>query len=264
MAGAGAVLEHVSSTDGTRIGYRRSGAGPPLVLVHATTGAHWSFNLLLPALVDRFTVYAIDRRGRGESGDHADYSIEREFEDVAAVVDSIAEPAGVFGHSSGATVALGAGLVASNLDKLVLYEPSPGIAAVPPEDLERIDAFVAGGDREEALVFALGAFGLTPDEIDQIQALPSWPERVEAAHTVTREVRAEESYTVDPERFRDLAIPVLLLLGEKSPGWARDGIERIESTLPNARVAILEGQGHAATMTAPELVAGEIGRFLRD
>jgi pimeloyl-ACP methyl ester carboxylesterase len=234
------------------------------VLVHATTGAHWSFNRLVPALVDRFTVYAIDRRGRGESGDQADYSIEREFEDVAAVVDSIAEPPSVFGHSSGATVALGAGLVARNLHRFVLYEPSPGIAAVPPEDLARIDDLVARGEREEALVFALGAFGLTAEEVEQFRALPTWDERVEAAHTVTREVRAEESYGVDPERFRNLTTPVLLLLGERSPGWARDGTEHIESALPNARVAVLEGQGHAATMTAPELVAGEIGRFLRD
>jgi pimeloyl-ACP methyl ester carboxylesterase len=264
VAEAGAVLEHVSSADGTRIASWRSGAGPPLVLVHATTGAHWSFNLLVPALVDRFTVYAIDRRGRGESGDGADYSIEREFEDVAAVVDSIAEPASVFGHSSGATVALGAGLVVRNLQRLVLYEPSPGIAAVPSEDLAKIDALVARGEREEALVFGLGAFGLTPGEIDQIRSLPTWPERVGAAHTVTREVRAEETYSVNYEKFRDLTTPVLLLLGEKSPGWASDGTERIRSALPNAQVAILEGQGHAATMTAPQFVADEIRRFLPD
>ena len=264
VAEAASVLEHLSSTDGTQIGYRRSGAGPPLVLVHATTGAYWSFNLLVPTLVDRFTVYAIDRRGRGESGDRADYSIEREFEDVATVVDSIAEPASVFGHSFGATVALGAGLVARNLHRLVLYEPSPGIAAVPPEDLAKIDALVTRGEREEALVFALGVFGLNPEEVEQIRALPTWPERVAAAHTVTREVSAEEAYSVNPDRFRDLATPVLLLLGEKSPGWARDGTERIQAALPNAGVAILRGQGHAATMTAPELVAGEIGRFLSD
>ena len=69
MAEAAAVLEHVTSSDGTRIGYRRSGQGPPLVLIHGATGAHWSFRYLVPAIVDRFTVYAVDRRGRGESGD---------------------------------------------------------------------------------------------------------------------------------------------------------------------------------------------------
>ncbi|MGH3113477.1 MAG: alpha/beta fold hydrolase, partial [Gaiellaceae bacterium] len=112
VAEAEAVLRHVSSADGTRIGYQRSGEGPPLVLVHGATGAHWSFRFLVPTLVDRFTVYALDRRGRGESGDRTEYAIEREFEDVAAVVDSLDESASVLGHSYGATVALGAALVA--------------------------------------------------------------------------------------------------------------------------------------------------------
>jgi pimeloyl-ACP methyl ester carboxylesterase len=119
------AVQHVSSADGTRIGYRRNGEGPPRVLVHGSTGAHWRFRFLVPTLVDRFTVYAVDRPGRGESGDRAEYAIERAFEDVAAVVDSIDEPASVLAHSYGATVALGAALVARNLHRLVLYEPTP-------------------------------------------------------------------------------------------------------------------------------------------
>jgi pimeloyl-ACP methyl ester carboxylesterase len=264
VAEASAAVEHARSSDGTRIAYRRSGEGPPLVLVHGTTSAHWSFRFLVPTLVDRFTVYAIDRRGRGESGDRADYAIEREFEDVAAVVDSIEEPASLFGHSYGATVALGAALVARNLYKLVLYEPAPGISAVPSEDLDRIEDLVARDEREEALVHAFRSFGLTPEELEQMRASPTWSARVAAAHTVTREVRAEEAYRVDPERFRDLAAPVLLLLGEESPDWAREGTERIRAILPDARVAILPGQGHVAIMTAPELVADEVARFLSE
>jgi pimeloyl-ACP methyl ester carboxylesterase len=259
---ATAAVEHVTSSDRTRIGYWRSGEGPPLVLVHGTAGAHWSFNFLVPALVDRFAVYAIDRRGRGESGDQVEYAIEREFEDVATVVDSIPEPASLFGHSYGATLALGAALVARNLHKLVLYEPAPGVSAVPSEDLERIDDLVARDEREEALVHAFRSFGLTPEELEQIRASPVWSARVAAAHTVAREVRGEEGYSVDPERFRDLATPALLLLGEESPDWAREGTERLRAALPDARVAILRGQGHAAIMTAPELVADEVARFL--
>jgi pimeloyl-ACP methyl ester carboxylesterase len=155
MAEATSVLQHVRSADGTRIGYRRSGEGPPLVLVHGTTGAHWSFRFLAPALVDRFTLYTIDRRGRGESGDRSDYAIEHEFENVAAVVDSIDEPATLLGHSYGATVALGTALVAGNLHKLVLYEAAPGMSVVPRGDLERIEDLVTRDDREEALVYAL-------------------------------------------------------------------------------------------------------------
>jgi pimeloyl-ACP methyl ester carboxylesterase len=253
----------VTSSDGTRIAYRRSGEGPPLVLVHGTTGAHWSFSRLVPTLVDRFTVYAIDRCGRGDSGDRVEYAIEREFEDVAAVVDSIDEPANLFGHSFGATVALGAALLARNLYKLVVYEPAPGISAVASGDLERIEDLVARGERDEALVYALRSFGLAPGEIEELRASPTWSDRVAGAHTVAREVRAEEAYRVDAERFQELAVPVLLLLGEKSPDWAPEGTERIRAVLPDARVAMLPDQGHMATVTAPELVAGELARFLR-
>jgi len=261
---ATAVVQHVTSSDGTRIGYRRSGEGPPLVLVHGTTGAHWSFAFLVPALVERFTVYALDRRGRGESGDSAEYSVEREFEDVASVVDSIDRPANLFGHSFGATVAMGAALVAQNLRKLVLYEPAPGVAGVAAQDLERIEDLVAQDDREEAVVQALRLFGLTPEELEQIRASSTWPARVTAAHTIAREVRAEEAYRVESERFRGLTAPALLLHGEESPDWAREGTERVRAALQDARVAVLPGQGHAAIMTAPELVADEVARFLSE
>jgi len=139
---AAPVVEHVTSRDGTSIGFHRSFEGPPLVLLHGATGAHWSFRYILPALVGRFTLYAVDRRGRGESGDADGYALEREFEDVAAIVDSLDEPANVFGHSYGATVAL----ATPNIGKLVLYEASPGISVVPDEYLERIEQLVGGGE----------------------------------------------------------------------------------------------------------------------
>jgi pimeloyl-ACP methyl ester carboxylesterase len=259
---ATAVLEHVTSSDGTRIGYWRSGEGPPLVLAHGATSAHWSFRFVVPILGERLSLYAVDRRGRGESGDRADYALEREFEDMAAVVDSIDKPATLFGHSYGATAALGAALVARNLHKLVLYEPSPGIPVVPSEDLDRIDDLVARGEREEALVHAFLSIGLTPDEVELLRDSPTWSARVAAAHTLAREIRAEEAYRVDPEGFRELAVPALLLLGEESPDWAHEATERIRAALPDARVAVLPGQGHLANVTAPDLLADEVARFV--
>ncbi|MGH3024317.1 MAG: alpha/beta fold hydrolase [Gaiellaceae bacterium] len=264
MAEATAVLEHVTSRDGTRIGFRRSGEGQPVVFAHGATSAHWSFRFVVPLLADRFSVYAVDRRGRGDSGDQPEYAIEREFDDLAAVVDSIPEPASLFGHSYGATVALGAALVARNLRKLVLYESSPGFSVVSKADVDRIDELVAQGEREEALVHGLRAIGLTPDELEQLRASPTWAARVEAAHTLARELRGEEAYRVDPERFRDLAVPTLLLLGEESADWAREGTELIRAALPDARIAVLRGQGHMANVTAPELVADEVARFLSE
>jgi pimeloyl-ACP methyl ester carboxylesterase len=259
---AAPVVDHVKSRDGTRIGFHRSGEGPPLVLLHGATGAHWSFRYILPSLAERFTLYAVDRRGRGESGDADGYAIEREFEDVAAIVDSLGEPANVFGHSYGATVALGAVLATPNIAKLVLYEGSPGISVVPHEHLERIEELVERGEREEALVYALDLFGLTTDEIEQLGGAPTWPVRVSSAHTVAREVRAEEAYELEPGRFSEVAASALLLLGGESPDWARAGAERIRDALPDARIAVLPGEGHAAIMTAPELVGDEVTRFL--
>ena len=179
-----------------------------------------------------------------------------------AIVDSLGEPANVFGHSYGATVALGALLATPNIANLVLYEASPGISVVPDEYLERIEELVEGGEREEALVYALGLFGLTSDEVEQLRGSPTWPVRVAAAHTVTREVRAEQLYRLEPERFANVSAPALLLLGGESPDWARAGTESIRDALPDARIAVLPGEGHAAIMTAPELVADEVTRFL--
>ena len=258
------TVGHVISRDGTRIGFRRSGEGPPLVLLHGATGAHWSFRYILPSLADRFTLYAVDRRGRGESGDAAAYAIEREVEDVTAIVESLDEPANVFGHSYGATVALGAALVTPGIRKLVLYEGSPGISVVPDEHLDRMEELVERGEPGEALVYALGLFGLTPEEVEQLREAPTWPVRVSAAHTVPREVRAEQDYRLDPQGLAGVTAPALLLLGGESPDWAREGTEQISDALPDARIAVLPGEGHAAIMTAPELVAGEVRRFLAE
>src|SRR3712207_8086243 len=104
--------ETVTSVDGTSIAYWRSGEGPPLVLVHGTAADHSRWAPVLPAFEQRFTVYAIDRRGRGGSGDSGDYAIEREFEDVAEVVDSLGESVNLLGHSYGALCALEAALLA--------------------------------------------------------------------------------------------------------------------------------------------------------
>jgi pimeloyl-ACP methyl ester carboxylesterase len=127
-------MEHIRSKDGTAIAYKKSGVGPPLVLVHGATADHTRWAPILPLLEPRFTVYAMDRRGRGQSGDQtgdqADYAIEREFDDVAALVDSLAEPAVLLGHSYGGICSLEASLRTSNLRKLILYEP-PIPAAFP-------------------------------------------------------------------------------------------------------------------------------------
>jgi pimeloyl-ACP methyl ester carboxylesterase len=112
-------METITSRDGTRIAYARSGAGPPLILVHGTSAAATRWAPVVPALEEHFTVYAVDRRGRGESGDADDYAIEREFEDIAALIDATGGPANVLGHSFGGC-ALEAGLRTENLHRLIV------------------------------------------------------------------------------------------------------------------------------------------------
>ena len=113
----------VTTESGTPLAYWRSGKGPPLVLVHGTAADHSRWRPVLPALEERFTVYAIDRRGRGGSGDSDDYAVEREFEDVAAVVDSLGEPVNLLGHSYGGLVALEAALLTRNVRKTRAVRP---------------------------------------------------------------------------------------------------------------------------------------------
>ncbi len=116
-------MNHVFSKDGTRIAYVRSGSGPPLVLVHGTGIDHQYWDLAAPRLEQHYTVYKVDRRGRGQSGDTEPYAIQREFEDVAAVVNSIPKQVFLVGHSYGALSSLEAALLTTNVAKMVLNEP---------------------------------------------------------------------------------------------------------------------------------------------
>ena len=259
-----AELTMVTSLDGTSIAVRKRGAGPPLVLVHGTTSNHLSFRYVQPLFEEHFTVYAIDRRGRGDSGDGPEYAIEREFEDLAAVVDAIGEPADVLGHSFGATCALGVAPLTRNLRKLVLYEPSPGFSVVLSSAIERIEELIRRGENEAAITWMFrDVVAASEEELEQVKALPTWPMRVAAAHTVPREFRAEEGYQPDPRQFRSVTAPTLLVLGSESPAWAQQGIDAARSVLPHAVITILPGQGHMATVTGPELFATEVLRFLQ-
>jgi pimeloyl-ACP methyl ester carboxylesterase len=150
----------IVSMDSTEIAAWRSGSGPPLVLVHGGTTDHTAWNPVVPELERHFTVYAVDRRGRGGSGDAPTYAVEREFEDVAAVVDSLEGSVHLVGHSYGALCALEAARLTSNIAKLVLYEPPlvDGSSGVPPGFIDELDALLALGKRDEltARVFTGG------------------------------------------------------------------------------------------------------------
>ena len=119
----------VTSSDGTTLSCRVEGKGSPLLLIHGAGNYSGRWNPILPLLEQDFSIYALDRRGRGESGDASEYSLEREFEDAVSVVDAIGGPVNVLGHSLGGICALEAALRTKNISRLILYEPPLPVTA---------------------------------------------------------------------------------------------------------------------------------------
>lgn len=257
-------MDKVRSKDGTLIAYERSGTGPALVLVHGTSADHTRWASIRPMLEQKFTVYAVDRRGRGQSGDSAVYSIEREYEDIAAVVSSIREPVNLLGHSYGALICLEAALRVTNLNKLILYEPYFRLdePLYPPGARARVQSLLDSGDREGALlVFFREIAGIPEHEVAVMRNEPVWAARLASAHTIPREF-VEEDYILDPARFKNLKVPAMLLQGAESPEFVKTMTEAVHAALLNSQVVVMPGQRHAAISTAPELFARLVTEFL--
>jgi pimeloyl-ACP methyl ester carboxylesterase len=267
----GAVMSRVTSSDGTDIAFWTSGHGAPLLLVHGAAADHTRWRPLLPHLEPHVTVQALDRRGRGGSGDGPEYALEREYEDVAAVVEAVAAATGtavdVYGHSHGGIVAFGATALTSRVRKLVLYEgwpvPDPSAYALPPDLEERMEALLAAGDRDgvvETLFRSLE--GMSDEDMAVLRGAPSWAGRVAAAHTVTREIRGETGARLRPDVAARIRVPVLLLIGAASTDPAKAQVETVAAGLAEARVEVIEGQQHVADIMDPEGFAARLLRFL--
>ncbi len=256
------------SADGTPIAVWVEGNGPALVMVHGSLQDHTASGALVDALSRSTTTFSMDRRGFGASGDSPSYSIEREFEDVAAVVDAAADraggPVGLWGHSWGAGCAMGGAALTGNVHHLVLYEPALGLA-YPPGAIESIERKVETGDLEGALLEVLvGIAGMTDDEVAQMRANPyfSWKARLATVPTLLRECRAEEDWVYRPGRFDRVAAQTLFLAGSKSPPAVGEATRQAAAAIAGSRIQVLEGHGHFAHRADPAMVAGVIRRFV--
>ncbi|WP_336360130.1 alpha/beta fold hydrolase [Haladaptatus sp. ZSTT2] len=241
------------------------GRGPPLVLVHGTSADHTSWRAISPLLADHVTLYAMIRRGRGESGDAAEYALEREAEDVVALVEAIDQPVVLFGHSFGGLCALEAAVQTNTLCGLILYEPAIPMRGHLYDDevLAEMQSLLTGGANEQMLhLFLREIAELSGDQIDALCASPAWPSRVKAAHTVLREAYAEEAYVFDPRRFAAVTTPTILLAGGNSPSSFRDATAAVADALPNSRIVTLDGQEHVAYYTNPELFVETVLGFI--
>jgi pimeloyl-ACP methyl ester carboxylesterase len=255
------VLRHVTSPDGVRIACEVSGEGPPLVLVHGAGSGRWSFDAVRPLLEPRFTVIAMDRRGRGDSTDGDGYALKREYEDVAAVVRDAGDGAMLMGHSYGGLVAAGAaGFL--ELPKLALYEPAMGGGLATPATIDRWERLIEDGDRDTPIrEFFRDIGGYDDAQIDELARSPVWEARRRIVPTVPRELRAELAHRFDPGALSGIRAPALLLVGTESPAWAVRSVGAHAAAIPGAETRTLAGQGHSANMTGPGLLAAELERF---
>jgi pimeloyl-ACP methyl ester carboxylesterase len=257
------VLRHVAAPDNVQLAVEVSGSGPPLVMVHGAGSGRWGFDLVRPLLEPRFEVWALDRRGRGDSGDGAGYSVDLEFEDVAAVVRAAGDGAMLFGHSYGGLVATGAAGRLDGLGRLVLYEPPMGGVLADEPWQARFEADLAAGEPEAAVRrFLYDVGGYSHAEIDAMEDTPAWERRLAAAPTVPRELSAERALATDGLGLDRLDLACLMLVGSESPRWARRSTEAFAAAIPGADVHTLEGHGHGAAVSDPALLAEELERFL--
>ncbi|WP_135663847.1 alpha/beta fold hydrolase [Halorhabdus rudnickae] len=251
-------MQTVRSADGTPIAYERHGEGSPLILLHGSSADRHSFRPLLPHLADEHTLVVPDRRGRGDSGDGDDYSLDREVADLQAIVADLDEAPAVFGHSFGGLVALAA---APKLDirRLVLYEPALLVGEYRDDDLaDRLQAHVDAGERRDALKLFIEAGSGVPDAT----LLPWWPEDApfDRVETIVRESRAVEDYRLAEDH--GIEMPTLLLRGDRGPEHLRNAVSTLADRLPDARTTTLDGVGHMGLESAPERVGDAVASFL--
>jgi pimeloyl-ACP methyl ester carboxylesterase len=265
----------IESRDGTRIAVFSSGDGPPVVLIHGASADHTTWRNTGPVLARMFRIHAIDRRGRGASGDgQGEYAIEREFEDVAAVADAVAaesgRPVAVVGHSYGGRCGLGAALVTEGIGPVVTYEgaPSPAGAtaerAYRPSGVEdRIARLIDAGDRDAALATFMREIVRMPEaELAAYKADPIWPARAAAVHTTLRELAGEASPAASLDALSSVRQRVLQILGGDSAEAFHVATEALDARLRDGQVVTIAGARHAAHHTHVAEFTAAIRAFL--
>ncbi|WP_247003422.1 alpha/beta fold hydrolase [Halosolutus gelatinilyticus] len=253
----------VRSEDGTTIAFERTGAGDPILLVGGALTDRSASAPLAAHLAPQFSVYAYDRRGRGDSGDAESYVVEREVEDLEALVEEAGGSAFVFGKSSGAVLALEAAARGLDISKLALYEPPFRVdegGPRPPADLAaRVEDRLSDDRRGDAVeLFLTKAVGMPADAVAEMRNEPTWPAIEETAPTLVYDLTVVGDGALPTDRLESVAVPTLAIDGTESPAWARHATRAVADALPDARYRSLAGQTHNIAPDALAPVVAEL------
>jgi len=258
----------VTSKDGTTIVFDQSGEGPPIVIVGGALGDRSAAAEVASHLTRRFTVIAFDRRGRGDSGDTAPYAVDREIEDVEALIGEIGGQSSVFGHSSGAVLALEvARSLPDRITKLALYEPpfivDDSRAPLPEDFVTRLDALISEDRPGDAVEYFLTTGpGVPAEVVAGMRQEPIWASFESIAHTLAYDgiiMRDAAGGSPAPLRhWASVGVPTLVMDGGASPEWIRNAALALIEVLPDAWRRTLEGQDHGPD---PKLLAPALEAF---
>ncbi|TQQ79047.1 alpha/beta fold hydrolase [Halonotius roseus] len=252
-------METVTAADGTEIGFNRHGEGPPLIALHGSASTGESLQPIVSQLAADYTVIVPDRRGRGASGDGDDHSLDREVEDLQAIVDAVDGEPVILAHSFGGLVALAAA-PSLTISRLVLYEPAVtvGESADPPLSAGVRSLADEGSDTEAMRLFFEAGSGI-PD----VTAMPWWPEHINMGwvDTVIRELEAVEAFELPT---LDFETPTLLLTGEYGPDHLAAGARAVNEAHEQSRLVEIEGIGHLGLLSEPAHVAELVTTFADD
>jgi pimeloyl-ACP methyl ester carboxylesterase len=258
-------MSAVRSRDGTRVAFERTGSGPPLILVDGALCWRESgpARKLAAELADRFAVIAYDRRGRGESGDTPPYSVQREVEDLEALIGEAGGRAHVCGISSGGVLAMEAARAGAAINGLVVYE-APFIVddsrpPAPSSYVSDLNEHLAAGRRGAAVKRFMRLVGMPAPLVAVMPLMPAWRKLKGVAHTLPYDAACmgdtQSGRPLDADHWGGVTVPTLVLVGGKSPEWMRNGMRSLAELLPDGRLEVLEGQTHMvkAKAVAPAL-----------
>lgn len=244
-------MNTVVSKDGTTIAYDRRGNGPALVLVDGAlcSRAQGPMPELAEALADRFTVYTYDRRGRGDSGDTDEYAVEREIEDLAAVIEAAGGSAYVYGSSSGAALALRAATAGLPIEKLVAFEP-PYVVDDSRKQIPRtwVAELQTLGPDDAIRYFFTKGIGLPGILVTVMKVMPAWKQMRAIAHTLPYDAQVVGpncfGEPMDTDQWTPIDQPVLVVNGGKSPAWMKASVHALAAAVPDAKHTEVPGQNH--------------------